>query len=241
MIGTKKKLEEKITELEEKGKSLEEKTKQATELLESLMAEFDDLQNSILVSQSSQPRTLTPASPPAQTPPQSNYYNHYSQPDDFARPSVFQETKETSDFFDIRYLKPCRIDMTDTQEENLALKSGWWPSDGNFRWAGKDSKDPVLYFSVSPGKEYELTAKIFVPDALAKKPITVLVNDTPVANFSIDKSMQLEKKIKISSGIVTDDRLKIVFKTDFWRPKDHDPNVKDDRTLSLAFDYIELR
>ena len=143
--------------------------------------------------------------------------------------------------FDITYLEPGRIDMTGTQEENQALKYGWWPSDGNFRWAGKDRKDPVLYFNVFPGKEYELTAKIFVPDALAKKPISVLVNDTPVANFAIDKGMPVEKKIKIPSGIVTDDRLKIVFKTDFWRPKDQDPNVKDDRTLSLAFEYIELK
>lgn len=244
MIGTKKRLEQKIIELEEKGKYLEEKTKQATELLESLMAEFDDLQNSILVSQSSQSQTQTPApalSHSAQIAPQSGYYNNYSPPDEFNRPSVFQETKELSSCIDITYLKPGRIDMTGAQEENHALKYGWWPSNGSFRWAGKDSKDPVLYFNIYPGKEYELTAKLFVPDALAKKPISVFANDTCVANFTVDKETQLEKKISIPSGIVTDDRLKIVFRADFWRPKDQDPNVKDDRTLSLAFEYIELK
>jgi len=104
MIGTKKRLEQKIIDLEEKGKYLEEKTKQATELLESLMTEFDDLQNSILVSQSSQPQTQTPPPTPSQSAPiapQSGYYNNYSPPDDFTQPSVFQETKEpSSNIFD---------------------------------------------------------------------------------------------------------------------------------------------
>ncbi len=52
--------------------------------------------------------------------------------------------------------------------------------------------------------------------------------------------MQVEKKIKIPQNIITKDILKIAFKSDIWNPKDLDPNVSDNRTLSLAFDYIEL-
>ncbi len=219
MAGNKKRLQERIDELEEKGRLLEEKTKQAMDLLESLVSEFDDFQNTILLGP---PRPI-------------------SQPRDFANPPVFQETREIRpNFSDIPCLKPGRIEMTGTQEENDALKEGWWQSEGNFRWAGKDSKHPVLYFSVSPDKEYELTAKIFIPGALAKKSIKIMANDTTVADFAVDKEMQVEKKIKIPQNIITKDILKIAFKSDIWNPKDLDPNVSDNRTLSLAFDYIEL-
>jgi len=80
-----------------------------------------------------------------------------------------------------------------------------------------------------------------VPTALAKKPVRIMANGTVVANITVNKEMHVEKKIKIPAGLVTSDTLKIVFKSGFWKPKDLDPNVKDDRTLSLAFDYIELK
>ncbi len=220
MFGQKKLLEERIRELEERSKSLEEKTKQATEILENLVSEFDDMQDMIILGKNNAARMPVPVAPQ-----QSQTWNDQ-------RISAGPET--------ITCLRPCRLDMTGAPEENMALQEGWWQSEGNFRWAGKDGKNPALYFEVAPDKEYELSAKIFVPRALAGKPVCVLVNDKQIADFVASEEMQLEKRITIPSNVTTGSMLKIVFMSDFWKPKDIDPGVKDERTLSLAFEYIEL-
>lgn len=220
MSGEKKQLEERIRELEERSRSLEEKTRQATELLGNVVSEFDDFQNMILLGKNNGARMPMSVAP---------------QPGKTLNGQRISSGQET-----ISSLRPCRLDMSGTPEENLALHEGWWQSEGNFRWTGKDRMHPALYFDVAPGKEYDLSAKIFVPRALAGKLLTVIVNDKHIADFVAGEEMQLEKKIKIPSDMTSNGRLKIVFRSDFWKPKDIDPAVADDRVLSLAFEYVEL-
>lgn len=220
MFGQKKLLEERIRELEERSRHLEEKTKQATEVLENMVSEFDIMQDMILLGKNNAARMPLPVAP---------------QPSQALNDQKFSSGLET-----ITCLKPCRLDMAGAPEENMALQEGWWQSEGNFRWAGKDRKNPVLYFEVASGREYELSAKIFVPRALAGKPVCVLANGSQIADFVAGEETQLEKKIQIPSNITTLGRLKIVFKSDFWKPKDIDSSVSDDRVLSIAFNYISL-
>ena len=219
MFYKKNQLEERIRELEERSKHLEEKTKQATEILENLVSEFDDFQDMILLGR---------ANP-------SLVRHQPLQPEISQNPGKVISFKEP-----VAFLKPGMIDMSGTPEENNALREGWWQSEGNFRWGGMDSIDAALYFEVSDSKEYELAAKIFVPRALAGKPITLLANGIKIADFVSPAEAELEKKITIPSCVTSDGKLKIVFRSDFWKPRDIDPAVDDDRVLSIAFNYVSL-
>lgn len=219
MLGKKTVLEKRIDELEEKGKYLEEKTKQALELLDTLDTELDNLQNMMMLSR-----------------PQASSESHIlASPQIQNNPMPVHSPLEASPSF-----TPTRLDMTGKDQENSILKDGWWPSEGKFRWTGKDNKDASLHFNVSSGRDYELTAKIFVPGVLTRKPIKIIANDTELADFSADKEMQIERNITIPKNIITDGNLKISFISGFWIPKEIDPDINDTRTLSLAFEYIEL-
>ena len=219
MFDQKRQLEERIRELEERSKYLEEKTRQATEVLLNVVSEFDDLQNMILLGRANASPATENLAP---------------------LPQATNMKKACAGHDHTSYLRPGRIDMTGTAEEDRALKEGWWPSEGSFRWAGKDKKDPMIQFSVCPGRDYELAAKIFIPDSLAGKQIKILANDALVADFSSEKGAEVEKKIMIPKDLVTHDILKVVFRSDFWKPGEVDPTLNDDRTLSLAFEYISL-
>ena len=220
MFGQKKLLEERIRVLEERSKYLEEKTKHANEIIENMAFEFDNLQNMIILGR------------PNIAQPQQNVA-HLPQVSDMNQART--QCEQTA------YLKPGRIDMKGTAEEDMALREGWWPSEpGGFRWAGRNGMYPVLHFNVAPARDYELKAKIFVPQAIANKPVKIFANDALVDEFVLNKEMQTERKIAIIAHIVASDKLKIMFKADFWKPKDVDPKINDERILSMAFEYIEL-
>ena len=59
------------------------------------------------------------------------------------------------------------IDMSGGKEEEDSLSAGWWPSDGKFRWSGKDSKHGTITFTLSKAKPCMLNSRFFVPKYIA--------------------------------------------------------------------------
>lgn len=143
--------------------------------------------------------------------------------------------------FDERYLPPCRLNMDNNGRENKALTIGWYPSEGKFRWIGKDKRNAEIWFKVQPHKDYELALRIFAPKIIVDKPIKILANDVELSTITAKKEEKIETAITIPYDLIKANELKIRFKSPFWIPKELDPNVKDTRTLSIAFDYLELR
>ncbi len=214
------KVNEEIKVLKEKARDLESKTKQITELLEDLKSEFEDLQDVILFNQ----RRESPFGEPA-------YQQKVMKPE--RKPHHEEPTNIP--------FSPVNINMDGCAEEGKILIAGWWDSENNFRWGGKNRKHPTMCFEVSPNKPYELEADLFIPKALTNRPLKVFANDVEIEEFAVDKEKKIKKTIKIPKNIAVDGELKVVFESDFWKPRDLDSKVKDKRILSLAFNRVELR
>jgi hypothetical protein len=150
----------------------------------------------------------------------------------------------TREFDELQSLmsEPCclpnaRIRMNKSKKEDELLVTGWYASEKGFRWGGKDRQHPEIVFNVSLGKSYRLDMKIFVPEAIAGSKVRIVANDTEIDSFVSEG--QVEKSVHIPDELLKSGRLKIVFKSDFWDPSIVDKSLES-RTLSMAFNYIEL-
>ncbi|NOQ38185.1 hypothetical protein GQ472_04825 [archaeon] len=132
------------------------------------------------------------------------------------------------------------IDMSGRKEEDSILSAGWWPSDGKFRWSGKDSKHGTIKFTLPEAKSYMLDARFFVPKYIAGKHIRIVVNGNEALDFVSSGGLTEEKKVKISAKFLKKGSNSIIFKAGFWCPKTVDSGHKDEGVRSLAFDYIRL-
>jgi hypothetical protein len=156
--------------------------------------------------------------------------------------NITKEFEELHDLLD-RDVSGCffpntKVNMDESEKEHELLVTGWYASESGFRWGGKDNMHPTVYFSVFPDKSYKLDMNIFVPKAIAKSPIKILVNDNEIESF-VSEGGQLKKTIYIPSNLLESGRLKVVFESDFWDPSKID-NSLESRALSLAFNYLEL-
>ena len=132
------------------------------------------------------------------------------------------------------------IDMSGGKEEDSILSAGWWPSDGKFRWSGKDSKHGTITFTLPEAKSYMLDARFFVPKYIAGKHIRIVVNGNEALDFVSSGGLTAEKKVKIPAKFLKKGSNSIIFKAGFWCPKTVDPGHKDEGVRSLAFDFIRL-
>ncbi len=132
------------------------------------------------------------------------------------------------------------IDMSGGKEEDSILSAGWWPSDGKFRWSGKDSKHGTITFTLPELKSYMLDVRFFVPKYIAGKHIRIVVNGNEALDFVSSGGLTEEKKVKIPAKFLKKGSNSIIFKAGFWCPKTVDPGHKDDSIRSLAFDFIRL-
>ena len=136
------------------------------------------------------------------------------------------------------FLSNTKINMDGSKDEDKCLVTGWYPSEKGFRWGGKDKEYPTVYFRVSPNRSYRLNMNIFVQNEIAKTPIKIFANDVEIDSF-VSEGGQLKKAIYIPASLVKSNKLKILFESGFWDPRKLDKAI-DSRTLSLAFNYIEL-
>jgi len=132
------------------------------------------------------------------------------------------------------------IDMSGGKEEEGTLSAGWWPSDGKFRWSGKDTKHGTITFTLPEVKSYMLDARFFVPKYIAGKHIRIVVNGNEALDFVSSGGLTAEKKVKIPAKFLKKGSNSIIFKAGFWCPKTVDPGHKDDSIRSLAFDFVRL-
>ena len=132
------------------------------------------------------------------------------------------------------------INMSGGEEEDSILSAGWWPSDGKFRWSGKDTKHGTIIFTLPETKSYMLDARFFVPKYIAGKHIRIVVNGNEALDFVSPGGLTEEKKVKIPAKFLKKGSNSIIFKAGFWCPKTVDPGHKDEGVRSLAFDYILL-
>ena len=201
-----------------KQTELEKNTLRLNKMLESLEREFESIQNhsnSILSGNKSM-----------------NFIRKMKNK--FSINKLFADDK-------IIYAFPVNTEI-DITEDNKGFNFGWHPPEkNNFRWAGKDYKNPVLYFKVFPLKHYELEVNFFVPYLIADKPIKVFVNNIEVETIKAEPDTEVNKKITISPDLISSNYLKIHFESGFWTPNEVDHNINDKRILSLAFNKIKLK
>ncbi len=132
------------------------------------------------------------------------------------------------------------IDMAGAESENGVLSSGWWDSEGNSRWSGKDNKHGTVTFTLSEIKSCILTVRFFVPEHISDKHVRIIVNGSEVLDIVPEGSGIIEKNIELSEKVVRLGENNIMFKASFWSPKKVDPKLKDEGSRSIAFDFISI-
>ncbi len=218
-----------IEALKKKSESFESKINNLTEILSDLESEIDSLHVSSEGLHKSAGSVLSDDN--------EKIIVVVDDVDDEKGPDLSQESGKDADKGLDLYLN---IDMSGGKEEDSILLAGWWPSDGKFRWSGKDSKHGTITFTLPEAKSYMLDARFFVPKYIAGKHIRIVVNGNEALDFVSSGGLTAEKKVKIPAKFLKKGSNSIIFKAGFWCPKTVDPGHKDEGVRSLAFDFIRL-